>query len=306
MKKFFMDSGTGRLRAGWRILLFIVLLIGLSTAGQILLKTAVGGVPDTTGFMKQAILICIIATAATLAVFIARRLLDRKTFVSLGLGVDRHTLGDFVFGFLLSGLMGGAFLLAAMHFGDVKIDAVHWSWSFVNFESFDAFANGLLLMGAGTLLVVFFHYLTVAWWEEIVFRGYILQNLMDGLGAVVAVLISCLIYGAIHAFNPNATMLSSAIIVLFGFLRIYGYLATNMLWLSFGMHTGWNFFQGPVYGFAASGTDSPHLLGLTISGPEWRSGGDFGPEGSVVILPILAAAIALMWLWVRVTRSSEK
>ncbi len=75
--------------------------------------------------------------------------------------------------------------------------------------------------------------------------------MIEGLGLITSIIISCIIYGIIHYLNPNATILSSAIIVGFGFLRIYGYFSTKMLWLSMGMHVGWNFFQGPIFGFAA-------------------------------------------------------
>jgi hypothetical protein len=54
--------------------------------------------------------------------------------------------------------------------------------------------------------------------------------------------------------------LSTAIIAVFGYLRIYGYLTTGQLWLSIGMHTGWNFFQATVFGFAASGHAEEWLL----------------------------------------------
>lgn len=140
----------------------------------------------------------------------------------------------------------------------------------------------------------------IGYWEELVFRGYLLQNMVDGLGLRVAVIVSCLLYGAIHAGNPNAGMLSTLIIVLFGYLRIYGYLGSGLLWLSMGMHIGWNFFQGPVFGYAASG----HAEKLTVvshraAGPDWLTGGDFGPEASVITVPVIVLALLAMRYWVR-------
>ena len=99
--------------------------------------------------------------------------------------------------------------------------------------------------------------------------------------------------------NPNASLLSGAIIAGFGFLRIYGYLATSMLWLSFGMHAGWNFFQGPIFGYAASGHETATLIAQRPGDPTWLSGGAFGPEGSVLILPILALALLAMHVWAK-------
>ena len=51
-----------------------------------------------------------------------------------------------------------------------------------------------------------------SFWEELVFRGYLLQNMIDGLGTLWAVIISCILYGVVHHSNPNAGLLSSAII----------------------------------------------------------------------------------------------
>ena len=67
-----------------------------------------------------------------------------------------------------------------------------------------------------------------------------------------------------------------------------------------GMHIGWNFFQGPVIGYAASGQDSSStLLEHTAAGPEWWTGGAFGPEASLITIPVLALALGAMWAWSR-------
>jgi len=97
--------------------------------------------------------------------------------------------------------------------------------------------------------------------------------------------------------KPSATILSALIIVVFGFLRIYGYLVTKMLWLSMGMHIGWNFFQGSIFGFSASGHKHANFLDITIKDPSWLSGGEFGPEGSILILPVILLALFVMKFW---------
>lgn len=84
--------------------------------------------------------------------------------------------------------------------------------------------------------------LAVGWSEELAFRGYLLQNMRDGLGLFWAVILSCLLYGLLHMSNPNSTVLSGLLVAWFGFLRIFGWLRTGQLWFSIGMHVGWNFF----------------------------------------------------------------
>ena len=128
--------------------------------------------------------------------------------------------------------------------------------------------------------------------------------MIDGIGLKVSVVISCLIYGLIHYMNPNAGVLSSLIIVLFGFMRIYGYLSTKMLWLSIGMHIGWNFFQGPIFGFGASGHQTATLIDQTSTSQDWLSGGAFGPEGSIFIIPIIFLALFIM-RWYSKDRQAE-
>ena len=271
-----LKSTDGRLRAGWRILGFVLLLVFLSVVGQLGVRSILGGLPKGSDLA-----IAIIAVAATIAMIIARRFIDKKSFVSFGLTIDGGTVKDLLFGMLLS------FLMAGLVFG------VMASVGFIeNIE-----VNEL---GLSALLLLLLPNILIGWWEEIVFRGYLLQNLIEGLGLKTAVLVSCLLYGLVHAANPNAGLLSTAIIVLFGFLRIYGYLATRQLWLSMGMHIGWNFFQGPVFGYAASGQDSSStLLEHTAAGPEWWTGGAFGPEASLITIPVLALALGAMWAWSR-------
>ena len=157
--------------------------------------------------------------------------------------------------------------------------------------------NALLMLVFPLMLTIL-----IGYWEELVFRGYLLQNMAEGLGMIAAIVVSCLLYGLVHAANPNAGLLSSLIIVLFGFLRIYGYLATGLLWLSIGMHIGWNFFQGPVFGFAASGhLEEQTVIRHDLAGADWLSGGDFGPEASLVTVPVILLALGAMRLWSRHT-----
>jgi len=74
---------------------------------------------------------------------------------------------------------------------------------------------------------------------------------------------------------------------------------TSQLWLSMGMHAGWNFFQGPVFGFSASGYATKTLLTHKLVGPDWITGGKFRPEGSVFTVLIVILAIATMYWWTR-------
>lgn len=267
-----------RLRAGWRILVFLVVFYSLALPTLFGLRALIG-------FSKSSpLVIVIIALTATTAVYIARRWIDKRDFDSLGLKMSRKGAADAIFGFVLSGLMMAAVfgvMLGLGYIGQVEIAAMGWS------------TVGFLV---GSLLTM----ALVGFWEELVFRGYILQNMAEGMGMRTAVLISCILYGLVHSLNPHAGLLSTAIIVLFGYLRIYGYLSTGQLWLSIGMHAGWNFFQATVFGFAASGhAEGSSLLTHDTLAADWLSGGKFGPEASVVTIPVVLIALAVMRAWSR-------
>ena len=277
IRHWFINPTEGRLRAGWRILAFLLVFISLAIAGQFGLRAVLGGFPK-----GSPLIFPVLAVSATLAVLFARRVLDGKGFVSLGLSNPRVAAADLAFGFALSGAMAGLVFL------------LMWLAGAVTTFSVDLSVPSLLAVLGLPLAVT----ILVGYWEELVFRGYLLQNMADGMGLKWAIVLSCLLYGLVHGMNPHAGLLSSSIIVLFGFLRIYGYLSTGLLWLSMGMHIGWNFFQGHVLGFAASGHASEQTLVVpTQAGPGWLSGGNFGPEASVLMIPVLGLALLAMRAW---------
>ena len=246
----------------------------------------------------SVLIVFVLATGASIAVPIARKLFDKKTFVSLGLKWNKKALYDLLFGFFLSGFMAGLIFLALSLFGFISFEGFNEFQSYKPEGAFD-FVQFMGILSLASIAILLVEHIFVGYWEELVFRGYLFQNMMDGMGNKIAIVISCLIYGLIHAMNPNAGLLSSLIIVLFGFMRIYGYLLTNMLWLSMGMHMGWNFFQGPVFGFHASGHGMVSVVKQGDLGPAWLSGGDFGPEGSLLIIPVVFLALWIMRLYSR-------
>jgi len=294
LKTIFYNAEESRLRAGWRISGFVILFWCMS-ATIFFVKPLLGDLTKREFISGYSLLIvAILALAATIAVPLARRFFDKRSFLSLGMQRSKVSTRDLLFGFLLSAGMAGLFFVVALFSGNVELNGI--SWSSATFSNFD-FISFMGTMSFVVMLLLLLEMVFVGYWEELVFRGYLFQNMTDGMGLKVAIVISCILYGLIHAANPNAGLLSSTIIVLFGFLRLYGYLATNMLWLSIGMHIGWNFFQGPVFGFAASGHQHATLLNISSTGSDWLSGGSFGPEGSILMIPIVLLALWAMRWW---------
>lgn len=283
LKNGFFNSDEKRLRAGWRVLIFIIFFTLIS---RILSKSILGlvGDLDKTESVYWIFRGIVVVVASSLVVWLVRKLIDKKTFISLGLKLDSLAVKDFFIGLVISGLMIGTIFVVLYLSGLLEIDEISWGDNII-YVLFNIF---LWFFGIG---------LAVGWSEELGFRGYLLQNMRDGMGLFWAVLISCLLYGLLHMSNPNSTLLSGILIAFFGYLRIFGWLRTGQLWLSMGMHTGWDFFQGPLLGFTVSGMKTQSIIKQTVSGEEWVTGGFFGPEAGIIILPVLILGLILMYLW---------
>jgi membrane protease YdiL (CAAX protease family) len=124
---------------------------------------------------------------------------------------------------------------------------------------------------------------TVAIFEEILIRGIVFRIIEEKLGSYIALLISALIFGALHLFNPNATLVSAICIAAeAGLLLGAAYIYSRSLWLPIAIHFAWNFMQSGIFGAITSGNDNtPRLLTTQLTGAEWITGCKFGPEGTI-------------------------
>jgi membrane protease YdiL (CAAX protease family) len=137
--------------------------------------------------------------------------------------------------------------------------------------------------------------------EEIVFRGYLFQRLLDSIGPLGAMLVLSALFGAAHLQNPSATALSTANTLLAGILLAVAYLKTRGLWLPIALHWSWNLFLGPVFSLPISGMKlGPTMFLARVSGPEWLTGGEYGLEGSVVLTVVCTLVVVWLWLTPRV------
>ena len=137
--------------------------------------------------------------------------------------------------------------------------------------------------------------------EEIVFRGVVFRLVEEWGGTWTALVISSLLFGGIHLVNPHATALGAIAIVFEGGILLAGaYVLTRRLWLPIGIHAGWNFAEAGIFGVPTSGAPSSGVLRGEVVGPEWLSGGVFGPEASIVAVVVCVALGT--WLLARAAR----
>ena len=138
--------------------------------------------------------------------------------------------------------------------------------------------------------------------EELAFRGGVFRILEDSFGTAVALLLSAGLFGLMHAANRGATTVSTVAIALeAGVLLGAAYAVSRNLWLPIGLHFGWNFTEGGVFGAAVSGGGfGKGLIHMPLSGRDLLTGGVFGPEASLVAVAVcLAAAIILIAVTIR-------
>ena len=293
LKKVFLSPDEQRLRAGWRLVIQTILLIVFSLCAGIpvglLLLIPDLELPDGV-FLALNQVVSIFAT--TLSVYLAWRFLDKRSFSSLGLKLDKWTAIDIFAGIVITFFIMGFIYLIECGLGWLTFDGFAWE-------------TDPLITVLGGSLGMFVVFIFVGWNEELLSRGYHLQTIASGLNMFWGVIISSAIFGLLHLGNPNATWVSAAGIFFAGLFLAYGYLTTKQLWLPIGLHIGWNFFEGVVFGFPVSGLDIYRLIRITVEGPELWTGGAFGPEAGLVVLPGMLLGVALIYAYTRFMRKTD-
>jgi uncharacterized protein len=222
--------------------------------------------------------------AITISVFLARRFLDKQSIESLGLKLSLQTLFDILAGFGIAFLQMGLIYFVMLKLGWLTFEGFAWE--------FDAI--GLVIKSTFLFFTIF---VLVAWNEELLSRGYHLQTIASGTNRFWGVIISSAGFGIMHILNPGANWVSTIGILFAGLYLAYGYVRTKQLWLSIGLHLGWNFFEGVVFGFPVSGLDIYALLRIKVTGPVLWTGGVFGPEAGLIVIPSLIVGGILIYFY---------
>lgn len=303
MKRLFWKTEENRLCFVWRFAIYALLIVGfmflLSVVVEWGVRQIAGGLPN--GPLLQIINGLITAAAMLSAAVLAARRLDRRKFTDYGFHFSQRWWFDLAFGLALGAILMGLIFLVEWGLGWIQLEGTRanrvpaWSWS------------AWILSDA-----VFF--LCVGIYEEFFTRGYLLRNLAEAFrtrriqprtALLLAYLISSSIFGLLHLANNNASLISTLNLIAAGVFLGLGYVLTGELAISIGLHITWNFFQGTVFGFPVSGgTSAASLIGITQLGPEWATGGAFGPEAGALGLAALLLGSLLIGLWVRASRGT--
>jgi len=270
----------GRVRPIWRFALAVILIVLAHLAVGIILGLAfgiLGGEPQHILLWANSALLL-----ALLAIFkMLTALLESKPLGSMGLAFGGRWKTELAFG---AGLGAAMILAVAAMEGGLGLARFLWN----------PIAPRLLLEGGAYYCVLF---LIAAAVEEITFRGYAFQRLVDAIGPVGAVVILSVAFSMVHLWNPSHSWLSTLNTTLVGVTFAVAYLRTRSLWLPLGMHFAWNLVLGYGLGLPVSGIlFSKSLLRADVLGFPQLTGGNYGPEGGWLATGvILAVTIYLMF-----------
>jgi uncharacterized protein len=281
MTKLFIKDA--RLRPIWRVIIYAILVVLAATLFAATFDSILG-----RRYEEQLSLGVIIESelAVALAVLVVsillRRYLDQRSVASLGFAAR----GPWV-RLLCIGVVLGAGMQAVAN-------GVLWASGSAHVVGHAGLESSLQLIGAAIAVLV-----PAAFVEEMSFRGYILQNLWEDWGLVPAIVVSSIGFAALHISNPHSReqlLFTATGLLIFALWACMSLVWTKSLWLALGAHMAWNLFEGPVFGLPLSGLAMPvpTVLRQTVNGPQWLTGGSFGPEAGVTSFVALIVGLLVL------------
>lgn len=280
MKSIFINKDS-QLRSGWKILSvfatifisFIILSIILGIIIQIALNGA-GSKSIQNELLKSewATLFNVIIMDGffILIPIIFWKLLDKKPVRNMGLINFKEGYKDFIFGLAFGAVSITIVFAILLNFGGIAL--------------INNFSKPNITISILTGLIMF---IIVGFAEEIFNRGYCMTVLNQTKNKWFVVIVSSMIFSALHAGNANVKPLAFINIFLVGVLFAYMFLKSSNIWMPIGYHITWNYFQGNIWGFQVSGGETKGLYQTKILQENILNGGLFGPEGGLIVTFIL-------------------
>ncbi|GEO08615.1 CPBP family intramembrane glutamic endopeptidase [Segetibacter aerophilus] len=266
------------IKQGWIRALIYIIVVSLVVyaftvfGDEIMNQFKVGTESSDASILNFGILYGLMGLSIFIVTWLMRKFVDRQSFESLGFKWNGYS-NEAGLGFF------GA--LAILGIGSLILVAT----GYISFLSATFDINPLLLEVVMMIVVAFV--------EELLFRGYILNNLLQSINKWLALAISSILFALFHQTNPDVTVFAIVNILLAGLLLGLNYIFTKNLWFGICFHFAWNYFQGPVLGYDVSGLKLTSILQQTVTGPEVWTGGPFGFEGSLLCPLLFVVAIAV-------------
>jgi uncharacterized protein len=266
---FVSDRG---LRSGWRVVIFLVLVIG-GAQGVMQLLRALGLkphhgplTPDIAILGETILLVCSLIATGIMALF------ERRRLGSYGLGLRPGFFRRFA-----TGAVWGIVPLAALLLGLRALGVADFGGSDV---------AGRALLRAGVLYGVAF--ILTGIFEQSAMRGYPLYTLMRSVGFWPAAVITSALFALVHLGNSGEAIVGLLGVFVVGMIFCLMVRRTGDLWFAIGNHFAWDYGETFIFGVPNSGTTAAgHLLTTHMHGSRWLTGGSVGPEGSLFVFVVL-------------------
>lgn len=284
-----MATSTERARKprniAWRIACLLLIYTAIAAACNVAWHVAHlppqmhnGVINPRMMLLTGAILLGAILAASALTL----RLFDRRPLFSIGIPFSGPWLVQLLIGLVVGSLVPLAFFFVARKSGHAQVTRLSFDGRLALAETLPAFLSFLLLA---------FH-------EELLFRGYLLQTFAERLGRHAAAIITGALFGLAHITNDGVSVSGVLFTTLGGVLLAYLIMRQGSLWMAGGYHAAWNATASLVLGLGVSGASTPGAwVATTITGPRWFRGGPYGFEASWITglaEPIILGGLA--WL----------
>lgn len=283
MKSTKIFNHNGWLRAFGIIIPYFIIVGLFQVMGFFLSKASIFGTDDVITSEQQVVISFFSLIGTFVIVWNAMKFVDKEPLINLGFQT-KNRLKDFVAGIFIGAFVMGMGYLFLLSFEEIQ---------FVK-----------MLFDAKELLLSISLFIVVAIAEEILFRGYILRNLMISFNKYIALVVSSIIFAIAHGLNPNIDLLSLLNLFLAGIILGISYINTKNLWFPIALHLSWNFFQ-TIFGFKVSGKDTYSLIEFSIIENNLLNGGEFGFEGSILSVISLVILIFTIGFYYKRKNSRE-
>ena len=275
--------GPSGLRAGWRLVIFLAILIALYAVKARLLRALLPTTDQIVEYLANKLLQFLVFLLATWSM----AKLEGRRIADYGLPWRRMLQGRFWQGIALgfafiTALLGALRVAGVFHFGAITRAGAE-AWAYAGF-----YALAFLLIGLE---------------EEFRFRGYALRTLTSGIGFWPAAIATAALFGYSHLGNRGETWTGALNAGVGGLFCCLLLRRTGDLWMAIGFHTAWNWGEAFFYGVPDSGVTVPgRLFEPSFSGPAWLTGGSVGPEGSWLCPLLIAVVSVAVAAWLREAR----
>lgn len=289
MTQIFLNPATR-----WRLIFRVLFFFGVFLLFNIPLQMGLQEMLPS-GILRSNLSTSIVFFSVMVSLYAQVKYFDKTSFDKYGMAVNGKWLAEFGFGFLVAAFQIGLFFLV-----------LYWSNQLTIVNHFVLYASDQTFLS--TILTETFRQLQVGIFEELLSRAFLFFVIYEMLKSFRqssnrSILISCifnsLVFGLLHLENDNATMLSAFNLAVDALTLCLPFLLTGRLGMSIGMHFSWNLMQGAVFGFANSGLDVKASIFQIELTDHPITGGEFGPEGSTILLGLSVLAMCFIYVWKR-------